>query len=193
MAQIAQSNGRKSRTPWIAGVASAHDRRPTTAARQSRPGDERATKCIVTIMPVFAMLGLVAMTGACGAQAFEAGSNIGQTEIDKIIRKKGYGGIPTMEPSPLSKALRAFLVERAKQGGAAAVEAALSEAGASCRPPIDSTRHCELRRFRVLRSIDFLFPKYGRTDWIISVSYDRRGNAAQNIHVTYTVSYELIR
>jgi hypothetical protein len=77
------------------------------------------------LLPVFAILGLWAMNVSCHAQAFEAGSNIGQTELDKIILREGYSGIPINGSSPLSTALRAYLVERGKQGGAAALKTAL--------------------------------------------------------------------
>jgi len=143
------------------------------------------------LFPVLAILGLSAMNVPC-AQAIEAGSNIGQTEIDKVVLREGYNpGGKSNEASPLSTGIRAYLIERAKQGGAAAVEAALSEADASCSPPVRHTYRCEIRRYRTLRSIDLIFAKYQRTDWTISVSYDRRGNDIQNVHVTHTWSSEL--
>ena len=146
------------------------------------------------LLPVLAILGLMAMNVSCHAQASEAGSDIGQTEIDEIILREGYnpGTWPPNENSPLSTKIRSHLVERAKQGGASAVEAALSEAGASCSPPVRHTRRCEIRRYRILRGFG-LFANYQRTDWIISISYEQRGNAIQNVHVTYTYSGEILK
>jgi hypothetical protein len=102
------------------------------------------------------------MAASCAdVGAIEAGSDIGSTEIDNIIRRQGYNlgrGFNT-EHSPLSNGIREYLVERAKQGGVAAVDIALSEAGAACRPPIGPARRCELSRFKILRSVDLIGAK----------------------------------
>ena len=91
----------------------------------------------------------------------------------------------------MSVKIRDYLVERAIQGGTSAVDEALSEAGASCSRSSQSY-HCEIRRFRVLAGIGLINPRYHRTDWTMSVSYDRRGNSVRNIHVTYTQTGGLI-
>jgi hypothetical protein len=150
---------------------------------------------IILVLRISAIFGLGIMIAACDGGLIEAGSNIGATDIDKIIRKEGHnpGSVPSTESSPMSTAMRAYLVDRAKQGGITAADAALSEAGASCRASIDQTRHCELKRYHVLRSADLVGARYARTDWIISISYDRRGNDIQNVHVTYTWTGELIK
>src|SRR5437899_6791354 len=67
------------------------------------------------LFPVLAILGLSAVNVPC-AQAIEAGSNIGQTEIDKVVLREGYNpGGKSNEASPLSTGIRAYLIERAKQ------------------------------------------------------------------------------
>jgi hypothetical protein len=148
---------------------------------------------LVLLTCVIVSLGIMNDSRAGGL--IEGESNIGSTEIDKIVLKEGYnpGTYPPNESSPLSSGIRAYLVERAKQGGAATVEAALSEASASCRVSMNHTRHCEIRRYRVLRSADLIGARSERADWIISISYARRGNDIQNIHVTYTITGELIK
>ena len=135
------------------------------------------------------------MNVSYAASLIETESNIGSTEVDKIVLREGYnpGTYPPTESSPLSTGMRAYLVQRAKLGGAAAIEATLSEAGASCRASTNHTRHCEIRRFRVLRSADLIGARSERASWTISISYVRRGSDIQNIHVTYTITGELIK
>jgi hypothetical protein len=143
------------------------------------------------LLPACAILCLWATNEAL---SLEAGSNIGKTPIDRIIFKDGINADnwPPGERSPLPREIRAHLVKLAKQGGAAAMEAALSEADASCNPPVRHTYRCEIRRYRVIRSLDLIFAKYGRTDWIVSVTYDRRGNEVQNVHVTFTEASKIL-
>jgi hypothetical protein len=157
------------------------------------------------IARVGAPIGLVLCTSAIfslgiinashGGGAIESGSSIGTTDIDQIIRKDGYnpGSFPPNESSPMSTAIRAYLLERAKQGGVAAADAALSEAGATCRALTDHTRHCAITRFRILCSADVVGAHCERAEWVVSIAYARRGNRIQNVHVTYTTTGELIR
>ena len=72
------------------------------------------------------------------------------------------------------------------------MEAALSEADATCSPPVGHTYHCEILRYQIIRSMNLIFPKYGKSDWTMSVSYDRRGSDIRNVHVTFTEKYELL-
>jgi len=155
----------------------------------------RARAPIGHVLCISAIFSLGIINVSYGGGAIESGSNIGSTDIDKIIRKEGYnpGSFPPNESSPMSTGIRAYLVERAKQGGVAAADAALSEAGASCRASIDHTRHCAITRFRVLCSADLIGAHCERAEWVISISYARRGNYIQNIHVTYTITGELIK
>jgi len=141
------------------------------------------------------IIGLGLITACCDGGLIEVESNIGSTEIDKILRQQGHNAnsfFPT-ELSPLSIALKAFLVERAREGGAKEIERTLSEAGASCVLSAGSTFRCEMSREQVMRSADFFNAHYARTDWIVSISYDRQGNTIGNIHVTYKEKYELMK
>jgi hypothetical protein len=141
------------------------------------------------------MLSLWIAAPSYAGGAIEAGSNIGTSAIDKIILREGYNPVtfPPGESSPLSKGIRAHLMERAKEGGPAAAELALSEAGAACVASADQVHRCEIRRYRILRSADLIGAKYGRTDWIVSISYGQRGNSINNVHVAYSESYELTK
>ena len=81
------------------------------------------------------IFGLAIIVASCAdVGAIEAGSNIGSTEIDNIIRRQGYnpGRDFNTEHSPLSNGIREYLVERAKQGGVAAVDLALSCCKGGC-------------------------------------------------------------
>jgi hypothetical protein len=150
---------------------------------------------ISQVLCVSAVLTMGTVSPSIAGGKIEADSNIGSTEIDKIVLREGYnpGTYHPGESSPLSVGVRAHLIERAKQGGAAAVEAALLEADASCRASTNHTRYCEIARFRVLRSMDLFWVRYERADWIISISYARRGNDIQNIHVTYAITGGLVK
>ncbi|MBR1124347.1 hypothetical protein JQ628_22655 [Bradyrhizobium lablabi] len=143
---------------------------------------------------VSAILSVATVSASLAMGMIEVESNIGSTVIDDVILREGYNPktLPPGESSPLSVGIRAHLVERTRQGGAAAVEAALLEAGASCRASTSETRHCEIARYRVLRSADLIGARYERADWIVSISYVRRGNDIRNIHVTYTITGKLI-